>query len=165
MAEHLDDNDVDQQFRALMEGLRTSLPGVQVLFAFLLTAPLQNGFDDFTALQQSTFAVAFYSSAAASLLLISPSVHQRLRAPRTGLRRHSKQHLIVTTWVTIAGTAFMAAAIVATVLLVSSLAFGRTAALISSAVALVVVGWIWVYLPLVSFTSEEQPREEQHRAS
>ena len=33
--------DVDDQFRAILEGLRTTLPGVQVLFAFLLTLPLQ----------------------------------------------------------------------------------------------------------------------------
>ena len=34
------ENDVDDQFRSLMEGLRTTLPGVQVLFAFLVVLPL-----------------------------------------------------------------------------------------------------------------------------
>ncbi len=35
---------VDDRFRALLEGLRTTIPGVMVLFAFLLTVPLATSF-------------------------------------------------------------------------------------------------------------------------
>ncbi len=146
-----DDDSVDTQFRSLMEGLRTSLPGVQVLFAFLLTAPLQSAFGDLDRLQRTMFGIAFYASAAASLLLIAPSVHQRVRAPQTGLRRHSKRHLIITTWITIGGTLFMGVAITATVHLVSSLAYGDGTALAAAGAAGVVTLWAWVYVPLVTF--------------
>lgn len=61
-----DDDEVNDQFRSLMEGLRTSLPGVQVLFAFLLTTPLQGRFADFDHVDRAAFAVAFYASGLAS---------------------------------------------------------------------------------------------------
>ncbi len=145
---------VDEQFRALLEGLRTSLPGVQVLFAFLLTAPLQSSFSDFTGLETGAFSVAFYASGTASLLLIAPSVHQRLRAPMTGLERHSKRHLVIATWLTIVGTVAMGIAIVATVLLISSLVFTTMLAVVAAGALAGLLAWAWFYLPLVSFTRD-----------
>lgn len=142
---------VDDQFRSLMEGLRTSLPGVQVLFAFLLTAPLQGGFADLGDDERVVFAVAFYASGLASLLLIAPSVHQRMRAPASGLQRKSPRHLIWATWLGIAGSISMIVAIVATVYLVSSVVFGSVAAAIAAAAIAGVATWSWCYLPLVTF--------------
>ncbi len=142
---------VDEQFRALLEGLRTSLPGVQVLFAFLLTAPLQSGFADLTSLEKSSFSVAFFSSGSASILLIAPSVHQRLRAPASGMERHSKRHLVIATWVTIVGTIAMGVAIVSTAYLVSSIVFASPSAGVASLALATLLVWAWFYLPLVSF--------------
>lgn len=146
-----DGRDVDEQFRALLEGLRTSLPGVQVLFAFLLTAPLQSAFADFDGFERSSFAVAFYSSGLASILLIAPSVHQRMRAPATGIERHSRRHLIIATWITIVGTVAMGVAIVATTLVVSSFVFGRGTAFLTGTAIALVAAWAWCYVPLVTF--------------
>lgn len=144
-------DDVDEQFRALLEGLRTSLPGVQVLFAFLLTAPLQGAFGDLDRFERSSFGVAFYASGLASILLIAPSVHQRVRAPSTGIPRRSRRHLIIATWITIAGTAAMGVAIVATTLVVSSFVFGRGEAFATGAIVAGVATWAWCYVPLVTF--------------
>jgi hypothetical protein len=144
-------NTVDDQFARLLEGLRTSLPAVQVLFAFLLTAPLQRGFDDIDGVQRSAFATAFYASGLASVLLIAPSVHQRIRAPSSGLIRRSKRHLIWATWVAIVGSVVMAVAVLATVFLVSSLVFSTLAAAIASTLVAAVLSWAWFYLPLVTF--------------
>lgn len=143
--------DVDAEFRALLAGLRTSLPGVQVLFAFLLTAPLQSTFSELTGSQQVVFAIAFYASGLSSILLISPSVHQRVRAPETGIKRHSKRHLIIATWVTIAGSIAMGVAIAATAYLVSSLVLGVVFAAVSTALLVLALVWSWAYLPLVTF--------------
>ena len=148
-----DRSDVDAQFRSLLEGLRTSLPGVQVLFAFLLTAPLQSRFAEIAAREKAAFAVAFYASGVASVLLIAPSVHQRFRAPSSGIRRHSKRHLVVATWVAILGTVCMGVAIVSTVYLVSTLAFSKTAAVLAATIVGAITVWSWVYLPLVAFRS------------
>nr|MDP9494734.1 DUF6328 family protein [Actinomycetota bacterium] len=66
-----DDNaDVDDAFRAFLEGLRTTLPGVQVLFAFLLILPLQESFHDLARAERVAFYIAFFGSALASILLI-----------------------------------------------------------------------------------------------
>ena len=40
----VESTEVDDAFRALLEGLRTTLTGVQVLFAFLFILPLQASF-------------------------------------------------------------------------------------------------------------------------
>jgi hypothetical protein len=146
-----DDGEVDDQFRALLEGLRTSLPGVQVLFAFLLIAPFQGEFNSLSTVERAAFLVAFYSSAIASVLLIAPSVHQRLRAPSTGLRRGSKRHLIVATWVTIFGTIAMGVAWAATVYLVSSIVHQGSVGFAATACFVALLSWAWFYLPLIAF--------------
>lgn len=144
-------NEVDEQFRSLMEGLRTSIPGVQVLFAFLLIAPLQSEFAAFDRTERVAFSVAFYAAGVASVLLIAPSVHQRVRAPSTGLTRHSKRHLIWATWVALAGSMAMGVAMLATVFLVSHLVFSGSEAAVATASIAALVAWSWLYLPLVTF--------------
>ena len=143
--------EIDDQFRALMEGLRTSLPGVQVLFAFLLIAPFQGEFASLARLERSAFTVAFLSAGLASILLIAPSVHQRVRAPATGLRRQSERHLRVTIWVALAGSLVMAVAILATVFLVASLVYSTVPAIVLTLGFAAVLLGSWLYLPLVVF--------------
>lgn len=150
----VDTSDVDEQFRSLMEGLRTSLPAVQVLFAFLLTAPLQNRFTELSTLERAAFATAFYSSGLASILLIAPSIHQRVRAPASGLVRRSKRHLIWATWVAIAGSIAMGVAVLATVFLVSSIVFDDQPAVVATALISAVLSWAWFYLPIVTFRKQ-----------
>lgn len=142
--------DIDEQFRSLLEGLRTSLPAVQVLFAFLLVAPFQTEFatNDTTL---ASFSVAFFAAGLSSVLLIAPSVHQRVRAPASGLRRHSKRHLVIATWLTIVGTVVMGVAIVATILMISTIVFDRAWAIAATTAVGAVVAWAWFYLPLVTF--------------
>lgn len=147
---------VNDEFTHLMEGLRTSLPGVQVLFAFLLTAPLQSRFADLDEVQRVAFSVAFYASGLASVLLIAPSIQQRVRAPASGLIRRSKRHLVWATWVAIIGSVVMAVAVLATVFLVSSLVYSTTSAAFASAVVAGVLAWSWFYLPLVTFRRHDR---------
>ncbi|MDX1450749.1 MAG: DUF6328 family protein [Acidimicrobiia bacterium] len=146
-----DSTDIEEQFRSLMEGLRTSLPGVQVLFAFLLTAPLQQGFSDLDGGDRRAFAVAFISSGIASVLLIAPSVHQRARAPISGLPRKTKSHLKWATWLALVGSVVMGVALMATVYLVTKLVFSQNPAIIATAVLTAMLLWAWFYLPLVTF--------------
>jgi hypothetical protein len=144
-------DDVDARFRSLLEGLRTALPGVQVLFAFLLTAPLSGRFQEFGFLERTAFSVAFHAAGISSILLIAPSVHQRVRAPITGIQRHSKQHLIWTTWVAIVGSFTMGAAMIATACLVSRLIYDSSPAVAATALVAATMIWSWFYLPLVTF--------------
>lgn len=145
-------NPVDKQFRALMEGLRTTLPGVQVLFGFLLALPFQSGF----ALTQGegvVYAVAFISSAVASVLLIAPSAHQRVRGLVAGIPRRHQSHLVIAVRLTVVGTGAFLVAIVSSVYLVMSVRFGSPEASLATAAVAGLAAWTWFYMPWVSFRS------------
>lgn len=144
-------NDVDDEFRSILEGLRTTLPGVQVLFAFLLVLPLQAAFAEISDLEHMAYWVAFFGSAVASVLLIAPSAHQRLRAPITGVERHSRRHLRIAIRLTIAGTVAFAIALAAAVFLISSLTLSDSVAVAAALATAAVIAWSWFYVPLVTF--------------
>src|SRR3546814_9832492 len=54
--------DVDDQFRSLLEGLRTTLPGVQLITAFLLTLPLYDSFADLDRDERVAYYIAFVTA-------------------------------------------------------------------------------------------------------
>ncbi|MFP5331533.1 MAG: DUF6328 family protein [Acidimicrobiia bacterium] len=141
----------DDAFRALMEGLRTTIPGVTVLFGFLLALPFQSDFGDIAAVDRFTYGVAFFSTAVAAVLLIAPSVHQRVRGLMTGVARKTAEHVRVAIVLTIFGTVSFLVSIVACTYLVTSVRLGSRAAAISLAAIAGLAGWSWFYLPLVTF--------------
>lgn len=143
--------DVDDQFRAILEGLRTTLPGVQVLFAFLLTLPLQSSFDGIRDMERYAYYVAFFGSAVSSVLFIAPSAHQRLRAPITGVGRRSERHLQTTVKLTIAGTAIFAISLTAAVFLISTLVLTDSSAVAAAVAVAALIVWSWFFIPLVTF--------------
>ena len=151
------ENEVDDAFRAFMEGLRTTLPGIQVLFAFLLILPFQQSFQQLSGPEEIAYFVAFFGSAVASILLIAPSAHQRVRAPQSGVRRHSLQHLQMTVRITIVGTVVFAIALVAAVYLVSSILLETAASVVATVLVGLILGWAWFYVPLVTFNEERRP--------
>lgn len=155
------DEEVDDQFRAVMEGLRTTIPGVMVLFSFLLILPLQTSFQDLSDLNRIVFYVAFTSAAISSVLLIAPSVHQRVRAPISGIKRRSWSHVMYATKVAIAGTVSFLVSIVAVVYLVSSLVFDDVLAVTATVITLAIASWAWFYLPLVTFNQGSRPLNHQ----
>lgn len=142
---------VDEQFRALMEGLRTTIPGVTVLFGFLLALPFQSDFSTIDPVVRFTYGVAFVATAVAAVLLIAPSAHQRVRALMSGIPRKTASHVATAVRLAVAGTASFLVAIVASVYLVTSVRFGN----VGSAIALAVIGglaaWAWFWIPLVRF--------------
>lgn len=144
---------IDDQFRALMEGLRTTIPGVMVLFSFLLILPLQVAFADLGDLNTTVYYVAFGSAALASVLLIAPSVHQRARAPISGIKRQTWSHVMYATRLAIVGTVAFLIAISAVVFLVSSLVFSDSVAVGATVILATIAGWAWFYVPLVKFGS------------
>lgn len=145
---------VDDAFRSVLEGLRTTLPGVQVLFAFLLTLPLQRSFASLTSTEKASFFIAFFGSAIASVLLIAPSAHQRLRAPRSGVARRSRDHLRFTVYMTIVGTIVFACALTAAVYLITAIVLDQPFAAVCSALIAALVAWAWFYVPLRRFASD-----------
>jgi hypothetical protein len=137
--------DLNQELIELLNELRVALPGVQVLFAFLLAVPFANGWQRVTPFQRDVFFFAFLCTAAATILLIAPSTYHRLR-----WREHDKEHMLVTAnRLTIAGSAFLALAMIAVVLLITDLLFSFRSALAATVVVALAFGWFWYGLALL----------------
>ena len=144
MPEQRSRDDLNRELIELLNELRVALPGVQVLFAFLLAVPFANGWQRVTDFQRDVFFVAFLCTATATILLIAPSTYHRLR-----WREHDKEHMLVTAnRLTIAGTVFLAAAMVSVVLLITDLLFSLGWALLATVVVAAAFAWFWYGLAL-----------------
>jgi hypothetical protein len=136
---------IDRELIELLNELRVALPGVQVLFAFLLTVPFTQRFRQLTDVQEYTFFVALLCTTMGSVLLIAPSAYHRLR-----FREHDKKQMLFTAnRLAIAGTIFLALAMTSAVYLVTDLVFHATLTVIVTALAAGAFGWFWYGLPLL----------------
>ena len=84
---------LDRNLEQLLGELRVALPGVQVLFAFLLVVPFNQRFADITSFQQTVYFVTLLCATAACACLIAPTAHHRLefREPGQGANRDRRQ--------------------------------------------------------------------------
>jgi hypothetical protein len=137
--------DLDRELIELLNELRVALPGVQVLFAFLLVVPFSNGWDRVTGIQRDVFFAAFLCTAVASALLIAPSSYHRLR-----WRQRDKEHMLrVSNALAISGTVFLAAGMTGTVFLITDVLFEVAWAALTAALIAGVFGWFWYGMPLL----------------
>lgn len=142
---------VDERFRSLLEGLRTTLPGAQVLVAFLLVLPVQAEFNTLSTIELVVYYAAFSSALLASVLLIAPSVHQRIRSPVSGITRETEAHLDVAVRLTIIGTVFLLIALSCVAYLVTSLVTNDLFAVAAAIVLTAISAYTWFYQPLIAF--------------
>jgi len=73
---------LDRELIELLNEIRVALPGVQVLFAFLLVLPFQGAFAELSELRRDVYVGALLASAAAVALLITPSSYHRINFRR-----------------------------------------------------------------------------------
>jgi predicted membrane channel-forming protein YqfA (hemolysin III family) len=140
-----DDERLDRELIELLNELRVVLPGVQVLFAFLLTVPFTNQFARITNGQRQVFFATFLLTAVATALLIAPSAYHRLR-----WRQHDKAQMLVTAnRLSIGGMVFLTLALVSASFLVTDLMFHATAAALVTAAVAGLFLWFWWGLPLL----------------
>src|SRR5215217_1683009 len=120
----------------LLNELRVALPGVQVLFAFLLIVPFSQGFSSVTPQQQYVYFAA---------LLIAPSSHHRLL-----WRQHAREErLQAANRLSIGGLAFLALAMIGAIFLITDVLFGGVAAAVSACGIGAVLVWYWYGQPLL----------------
>jgi hypothetical protein len=135
---------VDRELIELLNELRVALPGVQVLFAFLLIVPFTDRFGQITSLQRAVYFVSFASSGAAIALLIAPSTYHRLR-----FRTSDKERMLFTAnRLAIAGTLFLAISVASVVFLVTDVLFRIVWAAVVTAVTAGWFAWFWYGLAL-----------------
>jgi hypothetical protein len=128
----------------LLTELRIVLPGVQVLFAFLLTVPLSGRFEQLNHYEEALYLFAFFSSAIAAVMLIAPTPYHRIR-----FRKGDKEALLrASNRLALIGLAFLAVAMCSVVGLVTAIIANDATSLIAMAVAAVFVGGLWFGIPV-----------------
>jgi hypothetical protein len=136
---------LDRNLNELMGELRVALPGVQVLFAFLLAVPFNQGFAKATEFQKDVYLVTLLLTSMATALLIAPSAYHRL-----DFRQDDKAHIV---WVAnrfvIVGLGFLAAAMSSAILLVTDYLFSPAAAVACTVGAAIVLYGFWYGTPLM----------------
>jgi hypothetical protein len=135
---------LDRNLNELLQGLRVVLPGVQVLFAFLLTVPFQQRFHQATSFQKNVYLVTLLLTLLSSALLMAPSAYHRLE-----FRQDDKKHIVfVANRFAIIGFIVLAAAMTSAVLLVTDYLFGSTTSVITTVCVGLVLYGLWVAAPL-----------------
>jgi hypothetical protein len=128
----------------LLSELRVILPGVQVLFAFLLMVPFTQRFPDLDDLETGVFFMTLLCTAVATALLIAPSAHHRILW-RGGVR---EQRLEMGNILTIAGLIFLVPAMVGVVFVITDFIFGLTAAAVVTGLLALFFVVLWFVFPL-----------------
>ena len=131
----------------LLNELRVALPGVQILFAFLLTVPFAQRFPKLTGFQADVFYVTLLATTLSAACLIAPSAAHRLR-----FHQHDRDWLIESAnLLMIAGLVFLAIAIGAAFLLITDVMYdGVRVWIYSVSVWLVILG-LWFARPLMRY--------------
>ena len=143
---------LDRNLGELLQELRVALPGVQVLFAFLLAVPFQQNFTKITPFQEKVYFATLLLTAISAVLLISPSAYHRLT-----FRMQQKDHLIfLANRFAIAGLGFLALAMTGAIMLITNVLFGTAMTVVTSVAAFSMFVLLWYALPLKRrFSSEE----------
>jgi Kef-type K+ transport system membrane component KefB len=143
---------LDRELMELLQELRVVLPGVQVLLAFLLTAPFQQRFAQLPGTLRNAFFASIVCATVATALLLAPSAHHRLR-----WREREKERLLpIANREAIWGTVFLAAAIVLALYVVTNVLFATWIAVVTAVVAVAVFAVLWYALPLFGGSSREE---------
>jgi Family of unknown function (DUF6328) len=135
---------LDRNLQEMLGELRVALPGVQVLFAFLLVVPFNQRFADVTQFQKTVFFVTLLCTAASTLCLIAPTNHHRLE-----FRRQDK-HRIVSTGnrIVVLGLLLLAVAMTGAVLFVTDFLYSSTTTIVAAGGAGLAFALVWYAIPL-----------------
>jgi len=135
---------LDRNLGELLQELRVALPGVQVLFAFLLAVPFQQEFTKVSEFEKEMYFATLLLTTLSATLLIAPTAYHRLT-----FRYQQKHRLVfVSNRLTIAGLGALALAMTCAVLLITHFLFGTVVTIVATAAVLTAFVLLWVVLPL-----------------
>ncbi len=135
---------LDRNLGELLQELRVVLPGVQVLFAFLLAVPFQRNFTEVTDFQRDVYFGTLMMTALSAALLMSPSAYHRLT-----FRLQQKDQMIrISNRFAIVGLGALALAMTGAIVLVTDFLFGTAMTIIAGVVSLGFFAAFWYALPL-----------------
>lgn len=142
--EESEDERLDRNLGELLQELRVALPGVQVLFAFLLAVPFQRNFTEISPFEEKVYFGTLLCTALSAALLISPTAYHRL----TFHLQQKRELVYLANRLAIAGLGFLALAMSGAILLITDVLFGGVATWIFTAASLLTFAVLWVGLPL-----------------
>jgi hypothetical protein len=135
---------LDRNLAELLQELRVALPGIQVLFAFLLVVPFQQGWAQITDFERAVYFATLLATAAASICLIAPTARHRLRYAEL-----DKRWIVETAnRLAVIGLAILALAISGAILLISHVVYGDAVTAVATAVVFGTTVVIWFVQPL-----------------
>ena len=144
MAEQKSKEDLDRELIELLNELRVTLPGVQVLFAFLLIVPFSQRFELINDLQKYAYIVALTFTALGSALLIAPTPYHRIR-----WRDQDKDAMLrLANRLALAGTVCVAIAMPCALFFVTDFLFKSPLPALLAALVIGVIVTFWYALPL-----------------
>ena len=137
---------LDRNYAELLQELRVSQVGVQILFASLLTVAFSERFRQITEGQRTTYVLTLLAAAAATAFLIGPVSFHRLvfrRSQKDALVRNAHR-------MAIGGLVCLMVAVVGVVLLILEVVLGQPEAGWFAAAVAVFFLALWVVVPTVS---------------
>jgi hypothetical protein len=130
---------LDRELIELLNELRVVMPGVQVLFGFLLTVPFQQRFSMVDDFQRIVYFGTLLVTAASAAFLMGPSAFHRLT-----FREGQKPYLIALgTRQTIVGMALLALAMNGALLLLTDILFDTTTVVVTVTLTGALFTWLW----------------------
>jgi len=144
----------EREWGTFLNEVRTTLPGAQLLFAFLITMPFYARFQELGRTGRLLFSGCFLATAASTAVLIAPTVYHRLHWRRDV--RDKEEMFRTCNRLAIAGELLLAGAMSSALFMISYYFIDRTLAWVALPVALVSFGWLWFGLPLLRSRKERE---------
>jgi hypothetical protein len=142
---------LDRNLSELLQELRVALPGVQVLFAFLLTIPFAQRFATLTTAQERIYLGILLTTTISAVLLIAPTAYHRLN-----FRKQQKGRLVsIANRLAIVGLGFLALAMTGVVLLITDFLFATVVTVVCTTFAGLMFAIFWYALPMIRRVSLE----------
>jgi hypothetical protein len=133
----------DRNWNELLQELRVTQTGLQILTGFLLTVPFQQRFPELDPTLRFVFLLALALAVVSTVIVVAPVASHRIL-----FRRSAKPELVSAAHrLTKAGLATLALTIVAVVVLVFGFVAGTTAAVVAGVLALAFFVVQWVVVP------------------
>jgi hypothetical protein len=135
---------LDRNLEQLLGELRVALPGVQVLFAFLLVVPFNQRFADITSFQRTVYFVTLLCATAACACLIAPTAHHRVE-----FRAQDKERIVMGgNRLALAGLALLATAMTGAITLVTDFLYSSTTTAIAAGGVALLFFVLWCAIPV-----------------
>jgi len=139
-----EDERANRNLQDLLQELRVALPGVQVLFAFLLTVPFTNRFTDLSDFQEKLYFAVLICVALATVFLVAPTAGHRIL-----FRRQQKEFIVILSNIlALMGLLLLAVSMCGVIALISDFLFGQTTAVLATACMAAAFLGFWFLGPL-----------------